>query len=853
MLKPSFTDPLKYLPGIQWGLPLKDHAVAREKLALQPGKCCVLICLLFDGFCYCAGDCELLTNWWPPSGPKEAESLLLAGAEKKLATHGCSLLGIVEMKIDTYIAYTVTGQWRGKFLDFACYGNRKVLQPYLNKAASYIRDSALSTARTLISESGYSTGGRAISKLRSFPWPDPGSFLLIFFHPFSACSIQYLPLLNSSAEAMDSSSTTLITFLVRTPPNTSFVKLLGSWDNFTRAYPMERDSRIGKGYWKGCHTFTNIICDGEINALPPGRDGGLRMGGTYWYYYLIDNEVEFFNEAEPVTTSCPLLPGQPLNVLNVPIHLPSTESFHTRDTNHVSQVIGHETMNPDDKYMNPRPPPRPTLPRLTTSPAMLMRSDYALTPTLSAGSSLSPAHGRSVSHPRAITSRRRFRIGGKLSLDLKISINPSTKPNSLRSSIMNVASPRFGRNNENRGRQPRDWAKYLIVKVPGVELNSNSYSSNSSPMWSPASNLNKLLPHPAGGYMSSEQSNQDNSLRESRGPSPSNTTLTFNNSSLHGLGPKETERPQWRPLDAYRDSISQQSTPRFIPRWESRGDTWAPDISSPLDLYEKRLPTLPNSPTSALDSELHSTGEEHLPISEEEYLQSHFSDFTAESPDDSCSPDSLQPGGSRFSEYSTDTDDASPFSMTSASTINSYGTFSPTTNEDKEIAFEVALANPPPQAISSQNSTQQCPSSTFNYCPEDVDKSSLYISKTPSEDDGSGRPTPNRDTNPRRKSTDKSPATPSWKHLILKHNNYSPNTNSSIMEDNFNNSNLPTPRPKPTNDQDHRMKNDKHAMTPCCGVRQGLQNPYFDSAMQELMNELGYLGDIIQDNAVKSY
>ena len=72
------------------------------------------------------------------------------------------------------------------------------------------------------------------------------------------------------------------------------------------------------------------------------------------------------------------------------------------------------------------------------------------------------------------------------------------------------------------------------------------------------------------------------------------------------------------------------------------------------------------------------------------------------------------------------------------------------------------------------------------------------------------------------------------------------------MEDNFNNSNLPTPRPKPTNDQDHRMKNDKHAMTPCCGVRQGLQNPYFDSAMQELMNELGYLGDILQDNAVKS-
>lgn len=47
---------------------------------------------------------------------------------------------------------------------------------------------------------------------------------------------------------------------------------------------MEKDDRIGRGHWKGCHSFTNIICDGETNSLTPGRDGGLRMGGTYWYY-----------------------------------------------------------------------------------------------------------------------------------------------------------------------------------------------------------------------------------------------------------------------------------------------------------------------------------------------------------------------------------------------------------------------------------------------------------------------------------------------------------------------------------------------------------------------------------------
>jgi hypothetical protein len=33
------------------------------------------------------------------------------------------------------------------------------------------------------------------------------------------------------------------------------------------------------------------------------------------------DDIEYYNEAEPTTTMCPLLPGQPMNVLNVPIIL----------------------------------------------------------------------------------------------------------------------------------------------------------------------------------------------------------------------------------------------------------------------------------------------------------------------------------------------------------------------------------------------------------------------------------------------------------------------------------------------------------------------------------------------------
>ncbi len=97
-------------------------------------------------------------------------------------------------------------------------------------------------------------------------------------------------------------STTLVTFLLdvtkrenqrSTSPHVhcgsisfphSRVELLGSWDNFNTPYAMEKDVQRGHGYWFGCHSFKNIICDGDPGQDLEGRDGGLRMGGTYWYY-----------------------------------------------------------------------------------------------------------------------------------------------------------------------------------------------------------------------------------------------------------------------------------------------------------------------------------------------------------------------------------------------------------------------------------------------------------------------------------------------------------------------------------------------------------------------------------------
>ncbi|OJD21217.1 hypothetical protein ACJ73_07444 [Blastomyces percursus] len=668
---------------------------------------------------------------------------------------------------------------------------------------------------------------------------------------------------------MNTSSTTLMTFLVRTPPNTRSVKLFGSWDNFTRAYPMEKDSRIGRGHWKGCHTFINIICDGETTSSAPGRDGGLRMGGTYWYYYQLDDEIDFFNEAEPVTTSCALLPGQPLNVLNVPIHLPSSQTHLRRGTRPASRISNHETMNPADKYMNPRAPPRPALPRLTTSPAKLMRTDYGLTSPLSSRSSLSPVNERRFSHPHTLATRRRFRVGSKLSLELKIAINHSPKTNCLRSALLNFTSPRFGENEENRGLRHRKVEKSHIIRVPEPQSYSSSHSNNLSPTWSIAESLNKPLPLPqdsyvADGYVPCEYSSRNQFPGESRRPSPLKNTWAVEDPLAHRIDSGVTERTRYFPVDPYQESVAQQSTPRVSVPHQLVGGMLGLETSSPLKLDGKRLPSLPHSPSSAIDEELHSAETAHLSFGDEEYLQSHFSDFTADSPDNSYCPDSfLQPGGSRFSEYSTDTDNASPCSMTSASTFNNDNTFSPPANEDNEAAFEATLTDPSAPTSSLfdiasnpslqlnvyiKNAHQHGESKSPGYCSGDLGISDLYISKPhTNEVDRWNRDTADKTTNHDRKVCDAHPATSSLTNLISKHN-FTSKTNSFVMDDN---SELRTPRANPANHHGQLNKDGGRISSHGDGGRQRPTNCYVESStMQDLMDELSYLGGVIEDNAL---
>lgn len=155
---------------------------------------------------------------------------------------------------------------------------------------------------------------------------------------------------------------------------------------------MGKDRRRGKGNWTGCHNFRNIICDGDVTDIREKRAGGLKMGGTYWYFvsynveiketlsdlsqYRIDDDEELHDPSQETTTSCPLMPGQTLNILEVPYDNEHFTSHSRSSSLSLSSIV--QTLNPDDRYLTPRPTPKPQLTKLITSAEGTLKSIQVL-------------------------------------------------------------------------------------------------------------------------------------------------------------------------------------------------------------------------------------------------------------------------------------------------------------------------------------------------------------------------------------------------------------------------------------------------------------------------------------------
>ncbi|KAK3380248.1 hypothetical protein B0T24DRAFT_187487 [Lasiosphaeria ovina] len=229
---------------------------------------------------------------------------------------------------------------------------------------------------------------------------------------------------------------------------------------------MERDSRRDRSQWRGCHTFKDIICDGDAGSIPK-RNGGLKMGSTYYYYYELDGASETHDPTLPSTSTCPYLPGQTVNTLWVPVE----QSTRTRSASLNSMSDDdYKTMNPADKFVSPRPaPPVPSPemhePRRVGSAPLRLQQQHKRS-----ARSLSPGSNWTFS-PRKLFSRKAS------SSSLKDAIQPPAVAEDARSFRSSDGS-------RSRDISPESLRKFLVEDVPLDEESEESSAAPVSNDWS---------------------------------------------------------------------------------------------------------------------------------------------------------------------------------------------------------------------------------------------------------------------------------------------------------------------------------------------------------------------------------
>lgn len=355
---------------------------------------------------------------------------------------------------------------------------------------------------------------------------------------------------------------------------------------------------------------------------------------------MLDDDVEHFNEAEPITTKCPLLPGQPVNVLNVPIILPDSRS-HGRSNSSSSQKEDYRTMNPEDKFMNPRKPPKPCPSRLQTSAAHHQ-------PGAGLPSSTSPIRGmihRSASQPNSAKHRMYNSKDGRSnsppgSRNLRAPFRP---PNGTDGQKWHQA---LSRSKTHAGTPRKEHFFEERHNASGTNLNASTLPAGNVEASAPSTIQSRRALKANGGAAQTKNLLTVETRPKARQASPSSNGAPSKN--LVTIDESQ----------AIKDAISSNGT-------SSAG------METPTgpDLHEKRLPTLPNTPSSVMDEAVRAIDEKDKAL-DVEVLRSHFSSLTTTTTDDTHSR--IVPERSRFSEWSTDTEaeDTSSESMISSSSVN---------------------------------------------------------------------------------------------------------------------------------------------------------------------------------------
>ena len=581
------------------------------------------------------------------------------------------------------------------------------------------------------------------------------------------------------------------------------------------------------------------------------------MGGTYWYYYQLNDEIEFHNSAEPSTTSCPLLPGQLVNVLHVPFHL-----SHGRSRNDSTSSTSSElrTMNPEDKFLNPRPVPipQPKLARLNTSPTL---PSFPGSSDSSSPFSISPWSAKSLSSSRGASpstnAMRMFRLPRKASTDAQSrSTSPPSKSTGLRAAFRQLKSVRSTspEDESSRGRVGKPMLGVEItaplhvartasgrVSKPSSPASSNS-SRDQSPMpmperqTSPRSTtqlaLRRGLDQPTdlqeGLAVSSFQAHR-RQRSKSRDPSPLRNSLILSaapsrSSNIDGVNQCH------QPLETLKEAPSQQSTPT----WPLTALKVGTEEKSELPT-EKRLPTLPNSPSSAYPASAASDSPEKT-LSRElqlKELQSHFSEMTL-STDSSLSL--IEPDHSHFSKWTTTSADFSPSS--DYNILNTSSTNNPSPMRLSSSPYEVPATPFAPESTFRREDTLDTFMSDAEMLPSTISCSTI------SSCDSKSPPSPAQHAHDLCVAYGEKAAVSKSHYGVAPYRLPGSSLPSELQKSNA--TLLPSNVEGPGLDSAHEPAKIRIRSTSINQTHNNAIIPHSDS-MQQLMDELSYLGDMIRE------
>jgi hypothetical protein len=347
-------------------------------------------------------------------------------------------------------------------------------------------------------------------------------------------------------------------------------------------------------------------------------------------------------------------------------------------------------MNPEDKFLNPRPVPArpPKLARLNTSPTLPQHPNPSDSSTWSGSpwSTRSLSSSRGVSPSNSAAALRIFRLPRKASTDGRSrSISPPNKQIGLRAAFRQLTSvrPASPDSTINRGRADHLISELeisdplLLSRTSSGRVSkpsSNSSSKSASREQSPASTterqplpvqmsqlaLRRGLEQPPDLHDAFGVSFQSHRRQRSRSRDPSSlrNSLTVPDDCVLETSLHDASGHRYQALETLKEAPSQQSTPTWPVTAIKVGGNDKPR-GLPDAVLEKRLPTLPNTPSSVYPSSAASDAPAMRLSEELRNLKSHFSEMTVSSGSYSCA---YEKDRSHFSQWTATSIERSPSS-----------------------------------------------------------------------------------------------------------------------------------------------------------------------------------------------